>query len=215
MSVLSGFDHYYHQRCPPFPVLHARRKLAQGWNIHSNFKDSTFEVICHTSSQVCLDFLDALKWVFFLSISMCIESDGAPTCTWGPWGSLSSPICSSLTFISLCSRVIPPPRGPLRNQNTSVLCTLYIAIWGGTWTVIPAENSTPFSPVKSSVRPHHGEQALKNHDIISLPGRVFIQFSPQHCTVVRSLQRGEKKKKWEIRDSAEGKIVLISVLGLI
>lgn len=34
--------------------------------------------------------------------------------------------------------------------------------------VLPAENSTSFSPVKPSVRPHHGEQALKIRDIISL-----------------------------------------------
>lgn len=113
----------------------------------------------------------------------------------------SFPLLSSFVFFLF-------PRGPSRNQNTCVLCTLHISVsavvCGGTWTVIPAENNTSFHPVKPSVRPHHGEQALRIHDIISLPGRVFsFNFPPQHCTVVRSLRCGAGKEKWELGDSAE------------
>lgn len=68
-------------------------------------------------------------------------------------------------------------------------------LWG-TWTVIPAENNTSFSPVKPSVRAHHREQALKIRDIISLPGRLVHSIFPTtlHRGKVRhsGAQKGEK-----------------------
>lgn len=68
----------------------------------------------------------------------------------------------------------------------------------GTWTVIPAENNTSFSPVKPSVRAHHREQALRIHDIISLPGKVVHSVFPTalHCSKVLQC---EVNKKWKIR----------------
>lgn len=68
----------------------------------------------------------------------------------------------------------------------------------GTWTVIPAENNTSFSPVKPSVRAHHREQALRIHDIISLPGKVVHSVFPTalHCSKVLQC---DVNKKWKIR----------------
>lgn len=68
----------------------------------------------------------------------------------------------------------------------------------GTWTVIPAENNTSFSPVKPSVRTHHREQALRIHDIISLPGKVVHSVFPTalHCSKVLQC---DVNKKWKIR----------------
>lgn len=74
-------------------------------------------------------------------------------------------------------------------------CFLSVQIvWGGTWTIIPVENNTSFSPVKPSVRPHRREQALRTGDIISLPGKVAhsIFSATLHCGVVFWWQNREK-----------------------
>lgn len=186
---------YCHQCCPP-PVLPARGKFAQWWNIHRNVKDSTYEVIFYTSFQVCLEFVDALKWVLFLFV--CAERvTDTHMHTWYLRVSQHSPFapqCHSFPLLcefSLPSRTLEDPK------NLWFMYTSYLSCsrLRGTWTVIPAENNTSFSPVKPSVRPHHREQALRIHDIISLPGKVVHSIFPTtlHCSKV--LQHGAKKKK--------------------
>lgn len=78
------------------------------------------------------------------------------------------------------------------SMYTSYLCRCCLR---RTWTVLPAENSTSFSPVKPSVRPHHGEQALRIRDIISLSGKVVLSIFPTTLPRVEVLQREEKKKE--------------------
>lgn len=76
---------------------------------------------------------------------------------------------------------------------------------GGTWTVIPAENNTSFSSVKPSARAHHGEQALRIHDI-SLPGNVV------HSIFPTTSHRGEIPQRWVKTVKTAWKIVLICCL---
>lgn len=79
-----------------------------------------------------------------------------------------------------------------KNKRTCGLCTLHVSsCLRRTWTVLPAENSTSFSPVKPSVRPHHGEQALRLRDIISLSGKVVLSIFPKTLHSGEVLQRGE------------------------
>lgn len=61
--------------------------------------------------------------------------------------------------------------------------------------MLPAENSTSFSPVKPSVRPHHGEQALRIRDIISLSGKLVLSIFPTMLPRVEVLQQEEERKK--------------------
>lgn len=195
-------------------VLPARGKCAQWWNIHGNGKDSTYEVICYTSFEVCLEFLDALKWVLFLFVcaERVTERTHAHMVLVGVSAAPFAPRCHSFPLLyefSLPLRALEDPK------NLWFMYTSYLSCsrLRGTWTVIPAENNTSFSPVKPSVRPHHREQALRIHDIISLPGRVVHSIFPTtlHCSKVSSARSG-KKKKWEMGDSAEAQLVLISVL---
>lgn len=116
-------------------------------------------------------------------------------------GLSTAPIRSSVSLISLAPRVFSSLADPSRIQkkrkkkNLFFMYTSYLSCnrLRGTWTVIPAENNTSFSPVKPSVRPHHREQALRIHDIISLPGKVVhsIFLTTLHCSKV--LQQGAKK----------------------
>lgn len=71
---------------------------------------------------------------------------------------------------------------------TSYLCGCCLR---RTWTALPAENSTSFSSVQPSVRPHHGEQALRIRDIISLSGTVVLSIFPTTLPPVEVLQREE------------------------
>lgn len=75
---------------------------------------------------------------------------------------------------------------------TSYLCHCCLR---RTWTVLPAENGTSFSSVKRSVRPHHGEQALRSRDIISLSGKVVLSIFSTTLPRVEVLQREEEKKE--------------------
>lgn len=110
-----------------------------------------------------------------------------------------TPRCHS--FPLLCEFFPSPvdPRGPKtkkkekkKRENPAVYVHFLsvLIVWGETWTVIPAENNTSFSPVKPSVRPHHREQALRIHDIISLPGKVAHSIFPTTLCCVEVLQRG-------------------------
>lgn len=67
-------------------------------------------------------------------------------------------------------------------RTCGLCCTPYLRhaiVCGGTRTVIPAENNTSFSLVKPSLRAHHREQALRSHDIISLPGQAVHLVFPR------------------------------------
>lgn len=107
-----------------------------------------------------------------------------------------APRCHSFPLLcefSLPSRTLEDPK------NLWFMYTSYLSCnrLRGTWTVIPAENNTSFSPVKPSVRPHHREQALRIHDIISLPGKVVHSIFPATLRCSKVLQCGAKKKKSE------------------
>lgn len=148
---------------------------------------------------------------FFYFICARVErvTELAHTPTHSAQGSLSGTSYSTVSLISIAMQVFfpSPPwtlEGPRRKEKKKKNPVVYVhflsvlIVWGGTWTVIPAENNTSFSPVKPSVRPHHREQALRIRDIISLPGKVAHSIFPAtlHYGVVlwRRWGRGKKEK---------------------
>lgn len=87
-------------------------------------------------------------------------------------------------------------------KRTRGLCALHICaaiICAGTWTVIPAENDTSFSLVKPSLGAHHREQALRIHDIISLPGQAVHSVFPRtlRCFMVPLCEAETMGEKYE------------------
>lgn len=139
-----------------------------------------------------------------LFLFVCVErATEKASHTWHSRVSRQPPPHRSLlrvTHFPLARRVLSFPRGPSRNLKTLWFThTSYLGLQssevGGTWTVIPAENNTSFSPVKPSVRPHHREQALRIRDIISLPGKVVHSIFPpttSHCSKVLQQKKSEK-----------------------
>lgn len=147
---------------------------------------------------------------FLFHLCSCWESNGARTHanTLRSRVSQRHQLLHGVTHIHCDASFFPSPRGPSRAQGgrkkkkkNPVVYVHFLSVlivWGGTWTVIPAENNTSFSPVKPSVRPHHREQALRIRDIISLPGKVAHSIFPAtlHYGVVlwRRWGRGKKEK---------------------
>lgn len=172
------------------------------------------------------------SYLFFHFICVHVErvTELAQTPTHSAQGSLNGTSFSTVSLTSFAMWIFFfIPCGPLRAQGGRGrrrkkepwgLCTLSIVLIverGGTWTVIPAENNTSFSPVKPSVRPHHREQALRIGDIISLLGKVACSLflTTLHCGVVlrRWEGKGEKKrKKKTVTEQAQGFNVHYSAL---
>lgn len=127
------------------------------------------------------------------SFHVCVSIESHTQATRGPLDSRRSLLgvthfCRAVTFLfPLLALEEPNKPCGLRTLHTSdAIIPGRVGGGGGAWPVIPAENNTSFSPVKPSVRPHHREQALRIHDVISLPGRFSIQFSTQHRSAARS-----------------------------
>lgn len=145
---------------------------------------------------------------------MCWESDRAHTCTHGTWGSLGSPPfaprCHS--FPLLCEFSLPSrtPRGSTKPVVYVHFISRLRSSEGGPGLL--SQQRTTHHFLLSSLllgliteSKHSGSMIL----LVS-QGRLFIQFSPQHCTTARSFSA--EWKKWEMGDSAGAQLVLICSL---
>lgn len=130
----------------------------------------------------------ALKTFFCLHVFWVWQSTGM-----NMWSFNCSVLSFAVTHFP-CSESFPSPTDSsgAKKKTLRFMYTSYLSsnrLRGGTWTVIPAENNTSFSSVKPSARAHHGEQALRIHDI-SLPGNVV------HSIFPTTLRRGEIPQRW-------------------
>lgn len=125
-------------------------------------------------------------------------------------------LCYASFFPSPVDPWGPKEEGGKRNPVVYIHFLSVLIVWGGTWTVIPAENNTSFSPVKPSVRPHHREQALRIRDIISLPGKVAHSIFPAtlHCGLVLWWWLGRWEKKTRTRKRSQHKATTVNVWKL-
>lgn len=101
---------------------------------------------------------------------------------------------SSVSFLFLCRALRGHKIQRRRRKKNPVVYVHFMCCLRRTWTVLPAENSTSFSPVKPSVRPHHGEQALRIRDIISLSGKLVLSIFPTTLRHVEVLQHREEEE---------------------
>ncbi len=163
---------------------------------------------------MCLESVDALKWVLFLFV--CVERVTERTHAHMVLEGLSTfPIRSSVSLISLALRVfssLVDPRGSKKPVVYVHFISQLQSSEGGPGLLSQQITTHHFLLSSLLLGPITESRHSGSMILLVSQGRLFIQFSPQHCTVARSFSSEWEKKKREIGDSAEAQLVLISVL---